>query len=106
MAWMSLAIIFSLAAIVSATAVLWVRRLRPHWSVRKRYVIAALSPVTLVILLTALGIAWASLTLPKGGEGGREMTRYVLGIIAIVFAAPALLGGLLGAGLAQGRKAL
>jgi hypothetical protein len=34
------------------------------------------------------------------------MTRYVLGIIAIVFAAPALLGGLLGAGLAQGRKAL
>jgi hypothetical protein len=51
--------------------------------------------------LFLLGALWAFATLKEGGEGGREITMFAFALVLVVLGVPALLGGLVGAGIAE-----
>ena len=76
-------------------------RTAPEWG-RLRRVLTSAAVVPLVIGVLALfGSAWAYVTLPDGGEGGRAIMIFVLLLLGAVLGTSALLGGLVGAALAE-----
>ena len=61
---------------------------------------AALAPAAIAILV-ALANLHAYLTLPEGGEGGRDVAILIYSLVGFLMGIPALLGGLIGAALAE-----
>ena len=101
MNWLVLIIAFALGALVAAAAVRRFRQTAAGWSAVRRVVSAAALVPAALLALVSVGTIWARATLPDGGEGGRQITTFVIMIVGAVLCVPALLGGLVGAVLVE-----
>ena len=103
MPWLTLIVAFAVGALVAAATVKRFRRTKPGWSgIRRIFEAASLVPAA-VVILALIGNFWAYATLPEGGESGREISVFIFTLVGLVLGVSALLGGLVGAGLAERR---
>ena len=101
MPWLVVLIAFAAGAIVAATAHRYFRSARPGWTRTRRILEAASLVPAAIVVLVLIGNLWAYATLPEGGEGGREISVFIFTLVGVVCGIPALLGGLIGAALAE-----
>ena len=104
MNWLVLLIAFSVGAAVGVAAVRRFKRTAGGWSGLRRVLTAAALVPAAITICVVLGVAWAYLTLPEGGEGGRDIASFVFAVVGAVLGVPALLGGLVGATVAERSK--
>ena len=104
MNWPMIMIGFALAVVMGAGLSALLANLRPQWSKRRRILIAAgfLPAVT----LTATAMLVAAYLATSSGQGGdmRDLAAASLAAIGGLFALLALVGGMVGASLAQKRR--
>ena len=101
MNWLFPSIAFLIGAMVAALMSDRWSRTAPEWSQLRRMLSAAAVVPLVIFILALLGSAWAYATLPDSGEGGREIVIFVLILVGSVLGVSALVGGLVGAGLAE-----
>ena len=68
-------------------------------------IVGALATPAALGLLTIVGVIWAHVTLPDGGEGGRDIASFILILVGTVFGVATLVGGLIGAIIAERARA-
>jgi hypothetical protein len=103
MNWTALFVAAAFGGIVAARIVA-TEHFRASRPGRIRRVLTASAAVPLVLaLLTLIAVIWARLTQPEYGEGNRDVVTFVLVLIGGVSAIVTLVGGLVGAALAERR---
>jgi hypothetical protein len=104
MNWSFLLIGFALAVFMGAALVSLLATMRPQWSARRRQMTAASVLPAISAVATLLGIWFISTAEHGSGERMEDLAVTALATIGGGFALLALLGGLIGASLAQRRR--
>jgi hypothetical protein len=98
-------IAFALAVLMGASFAALLAQLRPGWSKRRRMFTAASALPLITVAATLLGILFILTQAGGVEEGMRDLAVAALGGLGGVFAFIAFGGGLVGAALAQHRRA-
>jgi uncharacterized membrane protein len=101
MNWITFMIAFAVGGAVAAPVTGMLKRKRSGWG-RARRSLCAAALVPLAIFAVAIAaIAWTQATGPAQGEHNRDPTSLVIIVFAAVVAICTLIGGLVGAALAE-----
>ena len=73
------------------------------WSGLRRVLTASAMLPGIILTFTVIGVASAQLTGPEHGESNRHVVSFVYKIIGAIFAGLTVVGGLVGAALAEWR---
>lgn len=103
MNWLAYILAFVIALVVGSFLGRLLARSRPHWGSTRRLWAAALVLPMFIVLLTAVGLAWVVLAGPGEGENMLDLALVVTAMAGAFFAVIALIGGLVGASLAERR---
>jgi hypothetical protein len=98
-------IAFALAVLMGASFAALLAQLRPAWSKRRRMVVAASGLPVVTVVATLLGILFIATQADGAEEGMRDLAVAAVGTLGGFFAFIAFGGGLVGAVLAQHRRA-
>lgn len=105
MNWTMILIGFSLAVLMGAGLSSLLVQLRPAWSSRRRSLAAASLLPLVTVLATTLGLLWTSSLEEPSGSNIRDLASKAVATVGVGFAVLGFIGGLLGAALAQRRRA-
>ena len=105
MNWTIVLIGFSLAVLMGAGVVALLAQMRPEWSPRRRGLIAASVLPCVTIVASLLGLAWIWSLPDAGGGDMRDLAASAVATVGLGFALLAFVSGLIGAALAQHRRA-
>lgn len=98
-------IAFALAVLMGASFAALLAQMRPAWSARKRMVVAASALPLITIAATLLSMLFIATQGRSADEGMRDLAVAAIGMFGGIFACIAFGGGLVGAALAQHRRA-
>ena len=104
MTWSFLLIGFALAVFMGAALVSLLATLKPQWTTRRRQLTAASILPAVTAVATLLGIWFISSAEHGQGQTMEDLAVSALATIGGGFTALALVGGLIGAGLAGRRR--
>ena len=104
MNWTLVLIGFSLAVLMGAGWTKVLAQLRPQWSARRRMLTAASFLPVITLIITAVGVVWAASLDHPGGGDMRDLAARAIAVLGFAFTCMALVGGLIGAGLAQRKR--
>jgi hypothetical protein len=80
------------------------KRRRTHWSARRQQWTAVLAIPVGILAATGVGIAWVVISGRPHGENTKELAVAGTAVVGGCFVIIALVGGILGVRLANGRK--
>ena len=103
MNWSLLLIAFAMAVFMGSSLARFLTRSRPEWSPRRRLLTAASVLPSFMLAMTVLGVAWVVISGPGTGENMQDLAVAATAAGGGFFALLALVGGLVGAALAQRR---
>lgn len=98
-------IAFALAVLMGASFAALLAQMRPVWSARRRMVVAASALPAITIAATLLGMLFIVTQAGGVDQGMRDLAVRAISGLGGIFAAIAFGGGLVGAALAQHRRA-
>jgi hypothetical protein len=104
MNWALLFMAFALAVVMGMGFAALLLQMRPHWSSRKRTLIAASCLPAVVIALTLVGLVVVMRTGPGSGENMQDLAITATATIGGFFAVLGFLGGLVGASIAERKR--
>ena len=104
MNWFFLLVGFALAVFMGAALVLLLATMRPQWSAKRRQLTAASVLPVISAAATLLGIWFISMAEHGQGERMEDLAVTALAMIGGGFTLLALVGGFIGASLAQRRR--
>ena len=104
MNWLVLIGAFGISVLMGAFLANLLERSRPGWSVRRRLWAAASVLPIFILLATVIGLVWVLVSGPGKGENMQDLALVVTAMIGALFAAVALVGGLVGGSFAQRSK--
>jgi hypothetical protein len=104
MNWTFVGIGFAMAVLMGAGLASLLVTIRPHWSARRRQLIAASVLPAITALGTGAGILFISTAEHGQGQTMEDLAVKALATLGGGFVLLALLGGLVGAGLAGRRR--
>ena len=98
-------IAFALSVLMGASFAALLAQMRPGWNARRRMVIAASALPLVTVVATLLGILFIVTQAGDVEDGMRDLAVAAVGMLGGVFTSIAFGGGLVGAALAQHRRA-
>lgn len=105
MNWTILLIGFSLAVLMGAGLASLLAQMRPEWSARRRGLVASSVLPGVTLAATLLGLLWIWSLEDPGGGNMRDLAASMIATVGLGFTFLGFFGGLIGALLAQHRRA-